>query len=203
MVLLQKLAALSVIINDAMQTATGAMTPSGTAALITTLNRAPLIISEIAESTGLTHSATVRLVDRLERQGLLRRQQRQGRTVLVDITPGGRQRALELIAARNRAVIRFLAPLTESERSVLGALLNKIIGHQLSNGISAAQMCRYCQQDACDCLPLPGARTNGDGLNGAGLDGTGLDGTSLLPAGADGNGGAARPADDQSGPSLR
>lgn len=135
-----------------MQDATEGMASSAAAALVTTMNRAPLIIGDIAESAGLTHSATVRLVDRLEREGLVRRQERQGRTVLVDITPLGRQRALEIVDARNQAAAAFISLLDEDEIELLESFIHRILANTITSPQSARRISRFCRLDQCEIV---------------------------------------------------
>ena len=68
-----KFAALSLAITDATLAEDDDLAPTAVAALITAANNPPASIGEIAAIVGLTHSATVRLIDRLETDGLMRR----------------------------------------------------------------------------------------------------------------------------------
>src|SRR5918997_4437218 len=53
---------------------------------------------------GLTQSATVRLVDRLQGEALVRRARADGRTIALSVTPEGRARLESWHAARQRAL---------------------------------------------------------------------------------------------------
>lgn len=146
-----KLAALALAVTDASLAPDDDLAPTAVAALITMSNSDPLSIGEIACIVGLTHSATVRLVDRLEIQSLLRRQRRVGREVLVEITPAGRRRAQALQERRLRETASFLAGLGETERNLLEGLIDRMLRDHLARGHDRGRLCRMCSRGACDC----------------------------------------------------
>lgn len=148
-----KLAALALAVTDASLAPDDDLAPTAVAALITMSNSAPLSIGEIAGIVGLTHSATVRLVDRLEIQSLLRRQRRVGREVLVEITPAGRRRAQALQERRLRETAGFLSGLDETERRSLEDLVDRMLRDHLARGHDRGRLCRMCSRSACDCCP--------------------------------------------------
>ncbi len=81
-------------------------------------------IDALRRTLGLTHSGTVRLVDRLAAGGLVeRRVGSDARAVAVHLTPLGRRTARRVLAAREAAVEQVLAPLSRTERDQLGSLL--------------------------------------------------------------------------------
>lgn len=146
-----KLAALSLAVTDAALAADAGLATTAVAALIAGANSPPLAIGEIAVIVGLTHSATVRLVDRLEADGLMRRQRRIGREVLVEITPAGRRRAQELQSRRLAESGAFLACLTPDERNQLGRLLDRIMQDHVDRGVDRRRLCRMCARSYCNC----------------------------------------------------
>ncbi|HTW84256.1 MAG TPA: MarR family transcriptional regulator [Candidatus Sulfotelmatobacter sp.] len=83
---------------------------------------------EIADALGADRSTMVRLVDQLERRGLVRRESRPDdrRTVIPTLTPDGRA----ALAAATPQVLAseelFAADLSPEERRVLAALLQRI-----------------------------------------------------------------------------
>src|SRR6266705_1793914 len=81
-----------------------------------------------ARRLALSHSATVRLVDRLEADGLVeRRSGRDGRSVALFVTPAGETTAVEALRRRGEALAEVLAPLSASERQRLAILLAKLL----------------------------------------------------------------------------
>jgi DNA-binding MarR family transcriptional regulator len=146
-----KLAALSLAVTDAALAPDGGLAATAVAALIAAANSPPLSIGEIAVIVGLTHSATVRLVDRLEADGLMRRQRRIGREVLVEITPAGRRRAQELQGRRLTESGTFLASLSREERDLLSQLIDRIMADYVARGANRRRLCRMCARNYCNC----------------------------------------------------
>jgi DNA-binding MarR family transcriptional regulator len=79
----------------------------GMASVLATLGDGSQTISGLAEREGIAQPTLTRMVERLELEGLVRRERsaQDGRVVLVDLTPTGRE---ELAALRER----YLAVLT-------------------------------------------------------------------------------------------
>jgi DNA-binding MarR family transcriptional regulator len=107
-------------------------------------------IEALRRVLGLSHPATVRLVDRLQDRGLLRRAPGDdGRTVALTLTPAGRTRARDLQARRTAAVAEVLDVLDGAERAALGGLLEALLGGLVAGRADARRLCRLCDADAC------------------------------------------------------
>ena len=93
--------------------------------LHTLARRSPLRLGELTATEQVTQSAITQVVTRLENDGLVERRPdpRDGRAVLVHITPGG----AEVVAARHADRVARLAPilrrLSAEERSTIAAAL--------------------------------------------------------------------------------
>ena len=126
----------------------GGSAPVALVALSTYLADQPL--DEIARAFGITASAVVRLVDRLERDGLVRSHPgADGRRVAVRLTPKGERRAKAVLARRERELAEVLSPLSDSERSELTRLHEKLLA-ELPDGVPGARrVCRFCDVHAC------------------------------------------------------
>ncbi|WP_181700417.1 MarR family winged helix-turn-helix transcriptional regulator [Chthonobacter albigriseus] len=146
-----KVAALSLAIADATLAQSDDLAPTAVAALITIRDQEPLSIGDIARVVGLTHSAAVRLVDRLEKDWLVRRQRRVGREVMVEITSRGRRRAQQLQELRLAAVTGFLSGLDPDEQDELNRLVDKMIRVHGRGEVDPDKFCRMCRRGACDC----------------------------------------------------
>lgn len=146
-----KLAALALAITDAAIAPEDDLAPTAVAALISAANTDPMSIGEIATIVGLTHSATVRMVDRLESTGLFRRQGRIGREVMVDITPAGRRRAEELQDRRLTKTSAFLTGLSEDEIAILSSLVERMLRTHSDSGEGRQRICRMCSRGNCNC----------------------------------------------------
>jgi DNA-binding MarR family transcriptional regulator len=117
-------------------------------------------IEELSAVLGLTHSATVRLVDALVSDGHAARRRRGGdrRAVAIRLTPSGRAAARRIIRARGQAVQGVLAGLTPTERRSLTTMAEHLTAalttlrlEQRAAGEPPAGgwMCRLCDFEAC------------------------------------------------------
>lgn len=123
---------------------------SRAAALITLLERGALTIEWLRRIVGLSHSAAVRLVDRLADEELVRR--REGpdrRSVSIALTPRGRRTATRLRSERESLLVGLLTPLDAEERRTLLALADKLLGGLESGRWEARLTCRLCDHGAC------------------------------------------------------
>jgi MarR family transcriptional repressor of emrRAB len=126
----------------------GGSAPVAVVALSTYLADKPL--EEIAGAFGITASAVVRLVDRLEEEGLARRHPGpDGRRVCVRLTAKGNRRAKAVLARREQELDEVLGALSAEEQSQLTHLHEKLLAH-LPDGVSGARrVCRFCDVHAC------------------------------------------------------
>lgn len=107
-------------------------------------------IEQLSRALNLSHSATVRLVDKLEKEDLVRREEgRDGRSVALSATARGRRRAEQIAAARESVLETLLAPLSKPERAELTRLHEKLLGGIVGEGIDPTRICRLCNADAC------------------------------------------------------
>lgn len=99
---------------------------------------------------GLTPSGTVRLVDRLEREGLARRGAgADGRSVSVWLTEGGRAVARRVRDARSAVLAELLDPLAPGQRTALAEAAAALLASITDGRRSARHTCRLCDVDAC------------------------------------------------------
>jgi DNA-binding MarR family transcriptional regulator len=125
-------------------------TESDVVALITLLERGPLTIETLRQILGRTHSASVRLVDRLVDRGWLERGAGpDGRSVSVALTRAGRRQASGLRAQRSNALSTALEGLDEREQVVFATLAEKILGSLTDSRWTARHVCRICDHGAC------------------------------------------------------
>lgn len=146
--LANKLAAVAASITEAARPSDRDLGPSDAAALLAVASRGPLTVNEIAAAAGISQSAAVRLVDRLERTWLVQRRRRLSREVLVDATQRGRKRAEQISQDRLRQAAAFLAALDAAERQALDGLLQRIAS---ADPFDPGRDCRACDRSACDC----------------------------------------------------
>jgi DNA-binding MarR family transcriptional regulator len=107
-------------------------------------------IDSLRDPLALTHSAAVRVVDRLVAEGLAqRRPGRDGRSVAVELTAGGRQAAAEALRAREAVLENALEALTPAERAQLTRLHEKLLAGLTDSRAAAGNICRLCDLHAC------------------------------------------------------
>lgn len=122
--------------------------PSALVALTTFLERPT--IQELSAVLGLTHSATVRLVDKLEARRLVeRRPTTDRRAVAVALTPDGRTVGLQVLAARERILDEMLAPLSPADRTELTRLHERLLAGLVDAGAQPTRVCRMCEPVGC------------------------------------------------------
>jgi len=156
MSLTNQLAALATLIGDRLDQSFGDLSPRAASALLTLLNHGPLDVSALARIVGTTQPTATRLIDGLERQGLVERSPREGRVVSVRLTSAGDQSAGQLQSARHACAQHMLASLTEPERQVLAKLVDKLLFSGTDERAHAHTTCRYCDHGACngDVCPI-------------------------------------------------
>jgi MarR family transcriptional regulator, negative regulator of the multidrug operon emrRAB len=128
--------------------AQGGSAPAALVSLAGYLDGSP--IDSVRGPLGLTHSATVRVVDRLVAAGLARR--REGadrRSVAVELTPAGHRAAAEALRARAQALEEALAALDADERAQLAHLHGKVLATLTDGRAAAGNICRLCDPHAC------------------------------------------------------
>ena len=107
-------------------------------------------VDQLRQVLGLTHSGTVRLVDRLEADGLVTRGAgADGRSRSVALTPKGRRTADRVTGARAALLDRLIADLTTAEVDQLHSLLGKVMSRVVADKDGGAWVCRLCDLHAC------------------------------------------------------
>ncbi|WP_195210376.1 MarR family winged helix-turn-helix transcriptional regulator [Actinomarinicola tropica] len=134
---------------------------SGPAALSLLMRRPGCTIEVLRSHIGLSHSATVRLVDRLVDDGLVvRRPGGDDREVAVHLTARGRRRALRVHEQRRAVLGRALAGLSVSDRRHLELLLDRVLRTEAVVHEDPQTICRLCEVPVCPLrrCPVPAAR---------------------------------------------
>jgi DNA-binding MarR family transcriptional regulator len=148
------LGAVALAVGDRMReaveggTGQGGSAPAALVSLASYLDGSP--IASVRGPLGLTHSATVRLVDRLVEAGLVeRRQGPDRRSVAVGLTAAGHEVAAEAAGARAAALEEALAALDPGERAELARLSGKVLATLTDGRAAAGHICRLCDAHAC------------------------------------------------------
>lgn len=142
--------------SDAAEDTTGQAVTDGIAlsALVHVLPPDPSI-DLLRQVLGITHSGAVRLVDRLEVAGLVRRVPgTDRRTTAIRLTPSGRRAATRVAGGRIDLVRDALDALSADEQEQLAALAGKVLAGlrrdpATTGGPITRWTCRLCDTTAC------------------------------------------------------
>jgi DNA-binding MarR family transcriptional regulator len=106
--------------------------------------------SQLARVLQLSHTATVRLVDKLEAQGFV--QARAGedkRATHLHLTDSGRKAVRPALIARCAAVSDYLGALSPAEEKQFARLLEKLMRPLAKDAYGVSHFCRLCEFEAC------------------------------------------------------
>ena len=134
--------------------------PSAVAAITQIGIESGLSIERLRRIVALSHSATVRLVDQLVAEGLVRREASSGtdkRARSLYLTDEGEALFEKAKAARRRVAEVALKKLTERERKSLTAILERMFPAFVGPGDDELIVCRLCDETVCpyDSCPVP------------------------------------------------
>ncbi len=136
-------------IETAMTEASGLGQSDNTALVI--LGATPgITVRALERQLGLSQSATVRLVDRLQTAGhVVRRDGRDKRELALFLTAFGEECRDRLLAARIAALENVTGDLAKHERRLLLALLGRLLPELTNDGETADHVCRLCDRHNC------------------------------------------------------
>jgi MarR family transcriptional regulator, negative regulator of the multidrug operon emrRAB len=158
------LGALSLVVADRMNAAVeaiaalGPSAPAALAALHEFLDGGS--VTQLSSVLGLSHSGTVRLVDRLEAEGIIERiAAEDGRAVSVVLTQRGHRQALQIRQTREKTLTSALSALTADQLDHLAAALDTMLTtvtiaraeERSAHSYNRPQpwLCRLCDFAAC------------------------------------------------------
>jgi DNA-binding MarR family transcriptional regulator len=129
--------------------------PGPAAAALALIGHAPgLSIERLRRAVALSHSAAVRLVDRLAADGLVVRiaAANDRRAVALRLTPLGETACAAIPSARQGGLARALATLAPAELEAFGATAEKLLRALVRDEDKAYRTCRLCNYTVCiDC----------------------------------------------------
>ena len=112
---------------------------------------------------GLSHSGTVRLVDRLvSDQFVERRSGKDGREVALWLTATGAAARKDLLRSRISAVASLLEVLSPAEGQRLETLIRELLARQDTSELDRFTICRMCDDRTCTNCPLPTTKNRRD-----------------------------------------
>lgn len=115
-----------------------------------------LSVGALAQTVGLTHSSTVRLVDRLARDGLMeRRDGPDGRSIELHLTRQGTARRRAILKGRHQVLSEALAALPTDDQAALTPLMETLLDAITRDRQQANHICRLCDEDVCPEATCP------------------------------------------------
>jgi MarR family transcriptional repressor of emrRAB len=137
-----------------------------TPAALIVIGYGPITNDKLRRILGLSHSGTVRLVDRLVSDRLVeRRPGKDGREVALHLTAKGAASRKDLLTSRISAVASFVDVLSASERKRLGELIRNVLARQDTSEMDRFTICRMCDNGVCSNCPLPTTVSTRDPLD--------------------------------------
>ena len=128
------------------------MSPTDCACLISVAHQdTPQTISDIADICTLSHSAAVRLVERLEKIGYVRKAKTLSdrRTVHVELTDDGYEMRDKILEARRSAIEPVFSKLSRSDWKIVEWVAGFILADLTDSRLGSEQLCRLCDATAC------------------------------------------------------
>ncbi|HQF31486.1 MAG TPA: MarR family transcriptional regulator [Hyphomicrobiales bacterium] len=144
-----KLGALGTMIADRTEEALEGLSPSAAAALSMLHFKPGLTATGLARIIDISQPTAVRLIDGLERQGLLARGAPKGRTTPLVLTRAGRARVARLQARRLAVLDTLLGALPPDERQTFEGMLDRILAGATTSRAFARTTCRLCEHRLC------------------------------------------------------
>lgn len=126
--------------------------PSSVAALIQIGAGSGLTIETLRRIIGLSHSASVRLIDQLEAAGLVLRSEPvdgDRRAKALKLTEAGRALYGRCKEARRGVTERAFAVLDPDEMQLFGRLAEKVLPALVNLGADQDVVCRVCDESVC------------------------------------------------------
>ena len=149
-----QLGALGIALGDAMDQAFDeacAVGDSAPAAMILVHENPDTRIEALARYLELSHSGTVRLVDRLVEAGWVAREACDDkRAVVLVLTKAGAKVAERLLDGRRKSLSRALQGVSAADRKVLERLVPQMLNNLVADRATADHTCRYCDTGACE-----------------------------------------------------
>lgn len=105
---------------------------------------------QLGAALQLTHSATVRLLDKLSEAGFVDvRPGMDKRSVAIFLTEAGRERASSVVQARNHALAKLIDHLNPQQRAQLDGIAEVLLEKMTEVPLDAMHICRLCDGRAC------------------------------------------------------
>jgi DNA-binding MarR family transcriptional regulator len=145
--------ALSVVISDRVNEKAETLIGMGgeAPAAVVQIGTLPgLTITSLGSALGLTHSATVRVVAKLEAEKLVKKARGEdAREVRVTLTTAGERSMKKILSARESVLSKLLSTLPMEARTQLDGLLTSLLRTVAGDEEEANRICRMCDENCC------------------------------------------------------
>jgi MarR family transcriptional regulator, negative regulator of the multidrug operon emrRAB len=125
---------------------------SGCYAIVTIGSEPNSSIETLRRMLALEHSSLVRMINRLEKSGLIKRSRGlRGdlREVRITLTDDGEHCFSRILEARRQILDEVTGRLDEEERGLVARLMNKLMQSVVDPGDDQHYVCRLCDLEAC------------------------------------------------------
>ena len=151
--------AFALMISDDIVRASSSRAPEAgpaASALALIAHKPGLSIRMLSVGVGLSHAATVRLVDRLSTEGLVERREHStdGRTRSLHLTKAGKVASDAVLASRDKVIAEGLSILTPTELDALYSIAERVLRDRLENLEHSYRICRLCCYEGCTNCPI-------------------------------------------------
>lgn len=152
------LGALALLIQDRVRSTLGVEMERGEsapAALLTVGTRPGQTIEALRRTLGLSHSATVRLVEGLVKDGWIRKESgADRRSTSLFLTAQGRDLHRRLLSRRRTVLEQLLKKLSPGSYRALQEALQTLLAKTASDRQEAQRTCRFCDHRSCRVCPI-------------------------------------------------
>jgi len=128
-----------------------------TPAALSALGHQPGLSNDaLSRLLGLTHTGTVRLIDRLVDDGLVERRPaaHDKRGVALFLTALGETVRGEILEDREAAIVPLVSRLTAQEQETLATLIGKLLSAVSRDDTHKLRICRLCDSSVCTGCPI-------------------------------------------------
>ncbi len=128
-----------------------------TSAAVTALGHQPGLSNDgLSSLLDLTHTGTVRLVDRLVADGLVEKRQSalDKRSVALFLTARGKSVRRQILADREAALAPLVSNLSDADQKSLANLLSMLLNAVAQDDVHKLRICRLCDAVACGDCPI-------------------------------------------------
>ncbi len=110
----------------------------------------------VARVVGLSHSGAVRAVAKLQKTGLVaKRTGSDARASALYLTPKGKRRMKQIIAAREAALMWVLDDFTDNDLKTLGRDIGRLLQSLTKSDLEGFTICRLCNDTVCRSIECP------------------------------------------------